>query len=44
MTRKGLFVFMMGVALAVSFDSVALTSVGCFMAGAGLGLIARDDA
>lgn len=43
MTRKGYFIFMVGVALAVSFDSVALTSVGCFMAGAGMGLIVRDD-
>lgn len=44
MTRKGLFVFVVGVSLAVGFDSVALHSIGCFMAGAGLGLIARDDA
>lgn len=40
--REGYFIFMMGVALAVLFDSVALTSVGCFVAGVGLGLINRD--
>lgn len=37
--RDGYYVFIVGVALAVGFDSVALTSVGCFMAGVGLGLI-----
>lgn len=41
--RKGYFIFMIGVALAVGFDSVALTSVGCFIAGAGMGLIVRDE-
>lgn len=42
MNRHGYFIFMVGVGLAVCFDSVALTSVGCFMAGVGLGLIQRE--
>lgn len=41
--RTGYFIFMVGVGLAVGFDSVALTSVGCFMAGVGLGFISRGE-
>lgn len=41
--REGYFIFMIGVGIAVGFDSVALTSVGCFMAGIGLGLINRSE-
>jgi hypothetical protein len=40
--QVGFFVLMLGVSLAVCFDSVALTSVGCFMAGMGLGLVNRS--
>lgn len=40
--NHGYYVFMMGVALALCSDSVALTSVGCFVAGVGLGFIDRE--
>jgi hypothetical protein len=41
--REGYFIFMVGLGIAVGFDSVALTSVGCFIAGIGLGLINRNQ-
>lgn len=37
----GAVLLCIGVGLAVGFDSVAITSVGCFMAGVGLGFLAR---
>lgn len=37
----GAVLLTIGVGLAVGFDSVAITSVGCFMAGVGLGFLAR---
>lgn len=40
--KHGYYIFMMGVALALGTDSVALTSVGCFVAGVGLGFIQRE--
>jgi hypothetical protein len=40
--RLGYYIFIVGVGLAVGFDSVAVTTIGCFMSGVGLGLIVRD--
>lgn len=37
----GAILLTLGVGLAVGFDSVAVTSVGCFMAGVGLGFLSR---
>jgi len=37
----GAILFTIGVGLAVCFDGVAVTSVGSFIAGVGLGFLAR---
>lgn len=40
---KGAFFLALGIGLAVGFDSVAITSIGSFMAGVGLGFLARSQ-
>jgi hypothetical protein len=39
----GAILFCVGVGLAICFDSVAVSTLGSFMAGVGLGFMARDD-
>lgn len=43
MIRNGVLIFLTGVSMAVLFDSVALHSVGCFIAGIGLGFISKEN-
>ena len=38
----GLILLACGVGMAICFDSVAVTSIGSFMAGMGLGYLARS--
>lgn len=38
----GFYLLLFGILLAGLFDSVMLTTIGCFISGAGFGLIARD--
>lgn len=39
----GSFFFLIGISMAVCFDSVALSSVGCFMAGVGAGMLGEKS-
>lgn len=43
MTRNGILIFLTGVSMAILFDSVELHSIGCFIAGIGLGFISREQ-